>query len=171
MLSLRSLFCFPSPYFLVFSFRVGFIFLRIKCSLSAEIVDLCREMLTEGRQFFSDNVGGGGRKNDVREQGRCAHDCCQGGHLWRLVHFLATNDRRQPREELSQGVAGGRRDQNAEVEHGLTSATGDWVTGPVSIEMWSMIFAGTTCSPCHVDPSSGLHSHFAFFKFFLFVNI
>ena len=32
------------------------------------------------------------------------------------------------------------------------------------IEMWSMIFAGTTCSPCHVDPSSGLHSHFAFFN-------
>ena len=36
---------------------------------------------------------------------------------------------------LSQGVAGGRRDQNAEVEHGSTSATGDWVAGPVSIEM------------------------------------
>ena len=31
---------------------------------------------------------------------------------------------------------GGRRDQNAEVEHGSTSATGDWVAGPVSIEMW-----------------------------------
>ena len=50
--------------------------------------------------------------------------------------------------------------------------TGDWVAGPVSIEMWSVIFVGTTCSPCmricHVDSSSGLHSHFAFFnlKFF-----
>ena len=33
------------------------------------------------------------------------------------------------------GVAGGRRDQNAEVEHGSTSATGDSVAGPVSIEM------------------------------------
>ena len=33
------------------------------------------------------------------------------------------------------GVAGGRRDQNAKVEHGSTSATSDWVAGPVSIEM------------------------------------
>ena len=64
---------------------------------------------------------------------------------------------------LSPGVTGGHRNQNAEVEHGSTSATGDWVAGPVSIEMWSMIFAGTTCSPCHVDPSSGLHCHFATF--------
>ena len=41
-------------------------------------------------------------------------------------------------------VAGCCRDQNAEVELGSTSAAGNWVTGPVSIEMWSMIFAGTT---------------------------
>ena len=31
------------------------------------------------------------------------------------------------------GVAGGHRDQNAEVEHGSTSATGDWVAGPVEM--------------------------------------
>ena len=41
----------------------------------------------------------------------------------------------RPVAVLSQGVAGGRRDQNAEVEHGSTSATGDRVAGPVSIEM------------------------------------
>ena len=41
----------------------------------------------------------------------------------------------RPVAVLSQGVAGGRRDQNAEVEHGSTSATGDSVAGPVSIEM------------------------------------
>ena len=75
----------------------------------------------------------------------------------------------RPVAVLSQVAAGCRRDQNTEVEHGSTSATSDWVVGPVSIEMWSMIFAGTTCSPCHVDPSSGLHSHFAFY-FFIFLN-
>ena len=52
----------------------------------------------------------------------------------------------------------GRGDQNA----GSTSATSDWVAGLVSIEMHSIIFTGTTCSPYHVDPSSGLHCHFAF---------
>ena len=33
------------------------------------------------KTIFSDTFGGVGRKNNVREQGRCAHDCCQGGPL------------------------------------------------------------------------------------------
>ena len=41
----------------------------------------------------------------------------------------------QPVAVLSQGVAGGRHDQIAEVEHGSISATSDWVAGPVFIEM------------------------------------
>ena len=72
---------------------------------------------------------------------------CRNGSSQKLKPELKADSQYQKRSDqrpataprpvavLSQGVAGGRRDQNAEVEHSSTSATSDWVTGPVSIEM------------------------------------